>query len=177
MKDSVICAGYGGQGIVLAGSLIANAAMKQGLYTCGMVSYGVEMRGGTANATAIISDKEIGSPVVVNPTTAIIMNDQSLERFEPKIEKNGLLILNISECKKRPSREDIKIIEVDAGRLADEIGNKKTANLIMVGAYLKERDIVNMDSAYEALPIVLKGKERLVDINKKALQKGSGLVK
>ncbi|MBD3164228.1 2-oxoacid:ferredoxin oxidoreductase subunit gamma [Candidatus Woesearchaeota archaeon] len=176
MKDSIICAGFGGQGVVLTGSLIANAALKQGLETCGMVSYGVEMRGGTANSSAIISDKKIGSPVVVNPTTAIIMNDPSLERFEPKLQENGLLILNTTECKTRPKRKDIKLIEIKATALAQQLGNKKVANVILVGAYIKERKIINLDSAFDVMPKVLKGKERLVEINKKALEKGYSMV-
>ena len=113
MKDELIIAGSGGQGVVLASSIITNIAMKSGLETCSMISYGVEMRGGTANSTVIISDSKIGSPVIVNPATAIIMNQQSLEKFEGTIKKNGLIILNISGCKKKVSRKDIKVIEVE----------------------------------------------------------------
>jgi 2-oxoglutarate ferredoxin oxidoreductase subunit gamma len=174
MKDKIIVAGFGGQGVVLAGSLIANAALGQGLETCGMVSYGVEMRGGTANSTAIISDKPIGSPVVVNPTTAIIMNQPSLERFEEKVEPNGLIIINTSECKKKPTRTDIKVVEVEANKKAEELGNKRVANVILVGAYLKERGIIELESAISVLSKVLKGKEKLIEINKKALMKGYG---
>ncbi len=176
MIDKITCAGYGGQGVVLAGSLIANAAMEQGLHTCGMVSYGVEMRGGTANSTAIISDKPIGSPVVVNPSTAIIMNQPSLERFEPLIQKKGLIILNTSECRVSPARKDLNKIGIEATRLAEQLGNKKVANLILVGAYIGSRNILNIKSAFQALPIVLKGKEQLIGLNRKALEIGYGEV-
>ena len=176
MKDSIIIAGFGGQGVVLAGSLIANSAMEEDMYTCGMVSYGVEMRGGTANSTTIVSDKIISSPVVINPTTAIIMNQPSLEKFENKLEKNGLIILNTSECKIRPTRTDIKVIEIEATKLAEEFGNKKIANVILVGAYIKERKTIKIDSAIKILDKVLKGKENLVEINKQALEKGYSLV-
>lgn len=172
MKDSIIIAGFGGQGVVLAGSLIANAALEEGLETCGMVSYGAEMRGGTANSTTIVSDKVISSPVVINPTTEIIMNQPSLEKFEDQLEKDGLIILNTSECKGRPKRTDIKVIEIEATRLAEELGNKKIANVILVGAYIKERSAIKIETAINVLSKVLKGKEKLIEINKQALESG-----
>lgn len=174
MKDSIIISGFGGQGVVLAGSLIANAALKQGLETCGMISYGAEMRGGTAHSTTIVSDKLISSPVVLNPTTIIIMNQPSLEKFESELQHDGLIILNTSECKTLPTRKDIKVIEVEATKLAEQLGNKRIANVILVGAYLKERKTINIDSAIKILSKVLKGKEKLIEINEKALRLGYG---
>lgn len=174
MKDSIITAGFGGQGVVLAGSLIANAALEQGLETCGMVSYGAEMRGGTAHSTTIVSDKLIGSPVVVNPMTIIILNQPSLEKFEDKVKPNGLIILNTSECKIKPTRKDIKVIAIEATKIAEELGNKRVANVVMVGAYLKHRNIISFDSVIKVMPKVLKGKEKLIEINEKALKLGYG---
>ena len=174
MKDSIIISGFGGQGVVLAGSLIANAALEQGLETCGMVSYGAEMRGGTAHSTTIVSDKLISSPVVINPTTAIIMNQPSLEKFEDKLEKDGMIILNTSECKTKPTRKDIKVIAIEATKIAEELGNKRVANVVMVGAYLKNQDMVSFDSTIKVLSKVLKGKEKLIEINEKALLLGYG---
>ena len=175
MKEQILIAGYGGQGVVVAGSLLANAAMEDGLETCGMVCYGAEMRGGTANATTIISDEKIGSPVVVNPDTAIIMNQQSLERFEDDVEKNGMIILNISECQTKVARKDVKVIEIEATKLAEELGNKKVANLVMIGAYLKAKPIIKIDSAILRLKKVLpKANGQLIELNKNALLKGYG---
>ena len=175
MKDQIVIAGYGGQGVVLAGSLLANTAIEDELETCGMVSYGVEMRGGTANSSVIISDKKIGSPVVVNPSTAIIMNDPSLERFEPLIQENGLLILNTSECQKQVSRKDLKVIEIKATELATSLGNKKVANIILVGAYIKSRKNLSLETCIRTIKKVLpKAPEDIIELNKKALKLGFG---
>lgn len=175
MKDEILIAGHGGQGIVVAGSLIANSAVSEGLYVCGMFSYGVEIRGGTANSTIIVSDEKIGSPVVVNPKTALIMNTPSLERFEKDVEKGGLIILNVSECKKKVSRKDVGVIEIPATKIADELGNKKTANMVMVGAYIKNRGTIKIQSAVENVRRVLpKAEIEVVKINERALLKGYG---
>ena len=178
MREELLIACYGGQGVVVAGSLIANSAMEEGLETCGTVSYGVEMRGGTANATVIVSSKKIGSPVVVNPTTVIIMNQESLERFEEAVEENGLVILNTSECKKKVSRKDVKVIEVEATKIAEELGNKKVANIIMVGIYLKDKNILKLETSLKMLKKVLpKASDELIELNKKALLEGYGELK
>jgi len=177
MKDKILIAGHGGQGVVVAGSLIANAAMEEGLETCGTVSYGVEIRGGNVNSTVIISSKKIGSPVVVNPTTAIIMNQEALERFEETFEVNGLVILNTSECKKKVSRKDVEVIEVEATKIAEELGNKKVANIIMLGIYLKNKNILQLESSLKMLKRVLpKASDELIELNKKALLTGYGEV-
>ncbi|MDP7179724.1 MAG: 2-oxoacid:acceptor oxidoreductase family protein [Candidatus Woesearchaeota archaeon] len=175
MKEDILIAGYGGQGVVLAGSLIANAAMEQGLEVCGTVSYGVEMRGGTANSSVTISDKKIGSPVILNPTTILIMNDESLRKFEDKVAKGGILILNISECKSKVSREDVTVFEIDATKIAEELGNKRVANVIMVGAYLKSKDILDKESIFKVMKKVFpRAKEEIIELNKKALLRGMG---
>jgi 2-oxoglutarate ferredoxin oxidoreductase subunit gamma len=175
MIEKIIIAGSGGQGVVLAGSLLANTSLVQGLETCGMVSYGVEMRGGTANSSVIISDKKIGSPVVINPTAAIILNQPSLERFEDKLEKNGLIILNTSECSKKVTRKDLTVIEIDATQIAEDLGNKKITNLVMLGAYLKSRKILKFDIAIDMIKKVLpKADETIIGLNKAALKKGYG---
>ena len=173
MKEDILVAGHGGQGVVLAGSLIANAAIEQGLEVCGTVSYGVEMRGGTANSSVTISDKKIGSPVILNPTTILIMNDESLEKFEGKVVEGGVLILNISECKKKVSRDDVEVIEIEATKIAEELGNKRVANVIMVGAYLKVRSVLDKDSFVKVMKKVFpRAKEELIELNKKALLRG-----
>lgn len=175
MKEELIIAGYGGQGIVVAGSLLANAAIEDGLETCGMVCYGAEMRGGAANSTVTISDEKIGSPVIVKPDTVIILNEISLDKFENDIKKGGLLILNISECKRKAKRSDIKVIEIEATKLAEELGNKKVTNMIMLGAYLKNKKILNFESVLKMLKKVLpKADDKIIELNKTALLKGYG---
>jgi 2-oxoglutarate ferredoxin oxidoreductase subunit gamma len=174
MRDEIKIAGYGGQGVVLAGSLIANTAMRQGLYTCGMVSYGAEMRGGTANSTVIVSDKPISSPIVIMPNVVLILNEPSLKKFEESVEKGGVIIINTSECKKKVSRQDIEIVEVAATDAAVELGNKKVTNMVMVGAYIKKKGSIRLEEAIKNLDVVIKRKE-LIDINKKALEKGGEL--
>jgi 2-oxoglutarate ferredoxin oxidoreductase subunit gamma len=173
LKEEILIAGYGGQGIVVTGSLFANAALKSNLHTCGMVCYGAEMRGGAANATVTISDSKIGSPVVVHPDAALILNDLSLEVFEKDIKPGGLLILNSSECKNRPKRSDIVIVEVAATKIAQDLGNKKVANMVMVGAYLKKKTLLSFETVEGALATVLpKADSKLLEINKKALKQG-----
>jgi 2-oxoglutarate ferredoxin oxidoreductase subunit gamma len=175
MKEEILIAGYGGQGVVVAGSLLANSAIAQGLETCGMVSYGAEMRGGAASSTVIISDSKIGSPVVVRPDTAIIMNEISLNTFEKDVKQNGLIIVNISECKKKVSRKDVKVIEVDATKIAVGFGNIKAANFVMLGAYLKNKKTIKLDTALNTVRIVLpRLDEKMLELNKTALLNGYG---
>jgi 2-oxoglutarate ferredoxin oxidoreductase subunit gamma len=175
MKEEILIAGYGGQGVVVAGSLLANVAMEKGLQTCGMVSYGAEMRGGAASATVTISDEPIGSPVVVKPDSAMIMNEISLKTFESDVKENGLIILNISECKNKVARKDVKVIEIEATKIAEELGNKKAANMVMIGLYLRNKNIIEFSSALNMVRKVLpKANERIIELNKKALLKGYG---
>jgi len=173
MKQEIVIAGYGGQGVVLAGSILANAAAYQDLHTTGMISYGAEMRGGTANSTTIISDETIGSPVVVNPNVALIMNTASLDKFESILQKNSLVIINTSECKKLPDRQDLKVITIEATKLAEEMGNKRIANFVMIGAYIKNTDVIKKNSVESIMNGVMKKVPAdLMELNKKALAKG-----
>ncbi len=176
MKEEILITGHGGQGIVVAGNIIANAAMESNLETCAMFSYGVEMRGGTTNSTVIISENKIGSPVVVNPTIAVIMNQKSLEKFEENIKKNGLIILNKSECEKKVSREDVKVIEVETTTLTEKLGNKKAANLIMLGVLVKKTGLLKREYMEKAIEKVFSEKKHeLIEINKKAFNEGYNL--
>src|SRR3989344_5975584 len=166
MKEDILIAGFGGQGVVLAGSLLANTAMEEGLETCGIVSYGVEMRGGAANSTVTIADHKIGSPVVVNPDSAIIMNQESLFKFEKDIKRNGLMIVNSSECK-NVSRTDIEIIEIPATKIAEELGDKRAANLVMIGAYLQKKKILTIEAALSRIKKVLpKATDKVIELNR-----------
>jgi len=175
MKDKILIAGHGGQGIVVAGSLIANTALVEGYHTTGMISYGAEMRGGSANSSVIISDSDISSPVVNKPDTALIMNSPSLEKYEERIAKNGLMIINSSVSKTEPKRDDLRIVKIEATKLATELGENRAANFIMVGAYLKERKILKIASALNTIKKVLpRADKKLQELNKKALQMGYG---
>ncbi len=173
MKEKIIIAGHGGQGIILAGSLLANTAMNQNLQICGTISYGVQMRGGTTNSSMILSDKKIESPIITKPTVLLILNQPALDKYENLVEKNGLVILNTSDCKTKVSRDDVCVVEVDATKIAEKLGNKKATNMVMVGAYLKKNRTLDIKLAKSMVKKVLpKASEELIELNKKALLLG-----
>jgi 2-oxoglutarate ferredoxin oxidoreductase subunit gamma len=133
------------------------------------------MRGGTASSTVIVSDEKIGSPVVVKPDVAIIFNEASLEKYEEDVKKNGLIILNISQSTRKVQRKDVTVLEIEATRIAKELGNEKSANFVMLGAYLKESKLIKIESALKMIKKVLpKLSEEIIELNKKALLKGYG---
>lgn len=170
MRNDIIIAGHGGQGVLLAGNLISHVAMKKGLNTTQMVSYGVEMRGGTCNSNVVISDKDIGSPVVIDTDYQIIFNKASLERFESAMKKGSVLILN--ECEARPKRDDIKVINIDANSITQELGDKRTLNMVMAGRFLKEIGL-DLEIAKETIKELLpRADDDIIELNKKALKKG-----
>jgi 2-oxoglutarate ferredoxin oxidoreductase subunit gamma len=171
--EDVIIAGFGGQGILFIGKLLAYAVMKEGRNVTWIPSYGPEMRGGTANCTVVVSDEEIGSPVITNPRSLIIMNNPSLEAFEPRLKTGGLLVVNTSLVTLQPKRTDVNIVKVPANEIAIEVGNDKVANMVMLGAYIAKTKIVVKENILEALKKVLgKEKEGLFELNKIAFEKG-----
>ena len=176
MEHKIIIAGFGGQGVVLAGSLLANAALLENKKVAGMISYGAEVRGGTANSSTIISDEEITSPVIDKPNMVIALNQPSLDKYKDNVEKNGFLVINTSLAEEIENK-DINIIRIDATNIANELGNVKTANIVAVGALIKKSKIFKLEDARKALPLVLKGKKELIEINEKALMKGVELAK
>lgn len=137
MKEDVIIAGFGGQGVMLMGRLIAYAGTEEGLQVSWIPSYGPEMRGGTANCTVIVADRPIGSPVVQRPRTVIAMNLPSLEKFEPMVKSGGLCFMNSSLIAREPAREDVAYVMVPCNELARQLGQDKAANMVMLGAYLR----------------------------------------
>ncbi|MCK4648348.1 2-oxoacid:acceptor oxidoreductase family protein [bacterium] len=178
MREEIIIAGFGGQGIMFAGTLLAQGAMEEGFQVTFFPSYGAEMRGGTANCSLIISDEEIGSPVVTNPSSCLILNRPSLDKFEGRMREKGLLILNSSLVDRGVERKDLKIAEVPATEMAIKLGNVKVANMIALGAYLKKSKIIPLEGVIKSLPKILGEKKKdLLEINEKALEKGSELVK
>ncbi len=176
MTEKIICAGFGGQGIVTLGRMLAYAGMLEGKNVTCIPKYGAEMRGGTAHCMVIISDALISSPLVNIPDSTIIMNLPSLIKFEDVVKTDGVLFLNTSLAKEKVKRKDIKVIEVVATEIAAKLGNKQIANMVILGAYLKEKKIFSKESAFIALENVL-NKPELLPINKQAVKEGMAYVK
>jgi len=173
MYQDVIIAGFGGQGVLLAGKLLAYAGMLEGKQVTWFPSYGAEVRGGTANCTVIISDSEIGSPVVRDPSSMLILNDASYVKFEPRVHAGGQLFLNTSLVNRPGTRGDIARIEIKANDIAEELGDIRIANMVMLGAFLKKTGVVALDSVLSALKAVLPARRHsLLPLNEKALKCG-----
>ena len=137
MKEEIIIAGFGGQGVLSMGKILAYSAIMQDMEVTWMPSYGPEMRGGTANVCVIISDRKIGSPILTKYDTAIILNQQSMDKFENSVKPGGLLLYDPSGITRHPSRTDITICRIDAIDVAAKVGNSKVYNMTVMGAYLK----------------------------------------
>jgi 2-oxoglutarate ferredoxin oxidoreductase subunit gamma len=174
----LIISGFGGQGVLAIGNLLAYAAMKEGRYVTYLPTYGVEMRGGTANCTVVISSREIGSPVVGRPHAAIVMNLPSLVKYEPRILPNGLLLINSSLIDpKETSRQDIELLPTPVNEIAIENGNPKLANMVALGAFNEKTKLVQMTSLFESLEKVLDDRyHHLIPSNIKAIQIGAKFV-
>ncbi|WMJ76390.1 MULTISPECIES: 2-oxoacid:acceptor oxidoreductase family protein [unclassified Sedimentibacter] len=179
MEQKVIMAGFGGQGVMAIGKLLAYAGMIEGRNVTWMPSYGPEMRGGTANCAVVVSDDEVGSPLISKDgTAAIVMNLPSLVKFEQELVPGGKLVINKSLIDVKPTRTDIEAYYVNANELALELGNSKVANMVMLGAYLELAKTVEFDSVLKAFVKVFgENKSHLVPLNKDALTKGAESVK
>lgn len=178
MKSEIISAGFGGQGVLSLGQLLAYAGMLEDKNVSWLPSYGPEMRGGTANCSVIVSDDPVGSPVVTEADAIIIMNKPSLEKFEPVLKAGGKMFINSSLIDTKPKRDDIDIYYIPASETAVELGNAKVANMIMLGAYIQATGAVKKNSIIEALGKVLgKKKEHLIPLNEKAYDEGAKYVK
>lgn len=179
MEEKVIMAGFGGQGVMAIGKLLAYAGMLEEKQVTWMPSYGPEMRGGTANCAVVVSQTEVGSPLISKDgTAAIVMNLPSMTKFEKELVTGGKLIINKSLIDVEPSRKDIDVYYISANELATELGNAKVANMIMLGAYLELTKAVEVDSVLKAFVKVFgESKADLVPLNKEALQKGAEAVK
>jgi 2-oxoglutarate ferredoxin oxidoreductase subunit gamma len=174
MYQGVRIAGFGGQGVVSAGVLLAQAGLIDGKAVSWYPSYGPEMRGGTANCSVVITDKEVSTPVVALPDTAIIMNEPSLPKFEPLIKKGGLLIINSSLIKTKPTRTDIRVVYVDCNAIAEKAGSLKAASLVALGTFAGITGAISIDSIASAMKKVFKrAKPEILDINRKALEEGA----
>ncbi|MCB2153333.1 2-oxoacid:acceptor oxidoreductase family protein [bacterium] len=176
--EKIICAGFGGQGIMSLGQLIAYAGMLENKHVSWVPSYGPEMRGGTANCHVLISDDPIGSPLVSHDATAVIvMNLPSLVKFEPELQKGGHLLINCSLIDKEAERKDVAVHYITANDIAMELGNVKAANMVMLGAYLHLTHIVKVETVSEALKKVFgQKKAELIPLNLEALKRGAEAV-
>ncbi len=179
MEQKVIMAGFGGQGIMAIGKLLAYAGMLENRNVTWMPSYGPEMRGGTANCAVVVSDDEVGSPLISKDgTSAIVMNLPSMVKFEKELLPGGKLIINKSLIDAKPTRTDIEVYYVNANELAMELGNAKVANMVMLGAYLEIAKTIETESVLQAFVKVFgEEKSHLVPLNKEALQKGAEAVR
>jgi 2-oxoglutarate ferredoxin oxidoreductase subunit gamma len=177
MREEVIISGFGGQGVLFAGKLLTYAGMETGLQVVYFPSYGPEMRGGTAHCTVILSDDEIGSPFIRNPSAAIVMNIPSLERYEPLVKEGGILVVNTSLVDREPEREDIGVIAVPANDIADQVGDKRLANIVLLGALLARSKVVPLDAIETSLDKHIPENHRnLLEANIEALTRGAHMV-
>jgi 2-oxoglutarate ferredoxin oxidoreductase subunit gamma len=172
MQRDVIMAGFGGQGILLIGKMLAYAGMHEGKQVSWLPSYGPEMRGGTCNCTVVVSDKPVGSPVIRSPRAVLAMNLPSLEKFEADIRPGGLLLINSSLIDRGAERDDLTVIEVPANEVATDLGNPRGANMVALGAYLGATDAVSMDEVIEVIRETFAARPAVIDVNIEALRKG-----
>jgi len=169
----VVMAGFGGQGLMAIGKILAKAAMAEGRHVTWMPSYGPEMRGGTANCTVVIDDEPIGSPVVKCCGSALVMNKQSLDKSEPAMAPNGLLVVNTSLIDRRARREDLKVIYVGANELAEREGASKAANMVMLGVYVAATKIVKPETIEHTIEQTFaRAAPGVADVNLRAFRKG-----
>ena len=154
------------------GLSLAQAAMSEGKYVTYLPSYGAEVRGGTANCTVAVSDEEIASPIASSPDFVIAMNRPSLTKFQNQIKSGGVLFLNSSLVQANTSRDDIEVVRVAADAIAKELGSAKSANMVMLGAFIRKSGIVSLEGIIEGLKIGLKNKSKLIAINEKAITAG-----
>jgi 2-oxoglutarate ferredoxin oxidoreductase subunit gamma len=178
MQTEIVIAGFGGQGVLFAGQVLAYAAMDNGKEVTWIPSYGPEMRGGTANCTVIIADEEIGSPIVRHPQAVIAMNQPSLEKYEPLVSENGTLIINSSLIEKPVERKDLNCIEIPANEIAESLGDKRMTNIVLVGALLSEVPVLTLASIEKALQDHLPERhQKLLPLNFQSLRAGAEFVR
>ena len=172
MQSEVMFAGFGGQGILLIGDILAHAAMEEGQEVAWVPSYGPEMRGGTAYCLVVISDQPIGSPIIRNPMHLIAMNRPSLEKFAPVVKPKGVVVINSSLIPVRTGRSDVDELLVPANDIAKDLGSTKVANIVALGAFVARSKIVNFDTLRRHIKNIFAAKEKLIPINLAALERG-----
>lgn len=172
--EDIIISGFGGQGALFAGQLLAYAGLAEGLHVTWIPSYGPEMRGGTANCTVILSEEEIGAPIIRHPSAAIVLNLPSMDKYEPLITPGGVLVVNTSLVPRPSQRPDIRVITLPASDIATELGNVRMANLVTLGALVKATGIVALETVLAQLETHLSERQRQwLEPNKAALLRGA----
>lgn len=178
MTEEIIIAGFGGQGVLSMGKILAYSGIMQDQEVSWMPSYGPEMRGGTANVTVIISDERISSPILTNFDSAIILNQQSMDKFEKSVKPGGILLYDPNGITKHPKRTDITIYQIEGAEEASKLGNAKTFNMIVLGAYLKLKPIVKLDNVEKGLAKSLPARHhKMIPMNIEGIKVGMGAVK
>ena len=168
MEEKIIIAGFGGQGVLSLGQFIAYSAINNGLEVTWLPSYGPEMRGGTANCSVVVSDQPVASPIIARPDCLIAMNRPSLDKFVDAVRPGGLIIVNSSLI-------DVKVVYINANDVALEVGNVKTANIVVLGAYIKQSGLLPYDAVYNTIDKIFAKKPKVIPMNKLAFDKGYNL--
>ena len=177
MEEMLIIAGFGGQGVQLIGKMLVEAGMEEGKEVSFLPSYGAEMRGGTSNCNVIISDEPVGSPIVNEATCVMALNRPSMDKFEGSVIPGKTLLINSSLVDRKAERTDIEAIYVPANDIANELGNTKVANMVMLGAYIAATGALQVQTLQEMLRHMFSGKkEALIPLNMEALTRGAHCV-
>lgn len=172
----IIIAGFGGQGVVSSGIILGRAGLSENKNVTFFPSYGAEMRGGTANCSVVISTEPVASPIVATPDVVVIMNEPSLSRFEPMVKPGGILFYNKTLIKSVPKRTDITVIPVEANAIAEELGQGRIANMVMLGALIKKTGVLKLETLKTAQRSrFAKATEEQLSLNDRALDRGYGL--
>jgi 2-oxoglutarate ferredoxin oxidoreductase subunit gamma len=172
MHNEIVLAGFGGQGVLLIGKLLAYAGMKAGREVTWMPSYGPEMRGGTCNCTVVLADRPIGSPISKRPDALIVLNLPSLDKFENAVKPGGVIVVNTSLINRLPLRSDVTAVPVPANEVAVELGNAKAANMVALGAFLGSTGLVRLEDVRSVLAEAFASRPKLVAMNQEALSRG-----
>jgi 2-oxoglutarate ferredoxin oxidoreductase subunit gamma len=175
MYTEIILAGFGGQGVLLIGKLLAYAAMRAGREVTWMPAYGPEMRGGTCNCTVVLSDRPIGSPISKSPHGLIALNLPSLDKFERSVRPGGVIVVNTSLINRLPQRTDVTVVPVPANEMAIECGSAKVANMLALGAYLGASGVADLSQVKAIVAESFAAKPALVALNHEALSRGFAL--
>jgi 2-oxoglutarate ferredoxin oxidoreductase subunit gamma len=177
MTEEIIIAGFGGQGVLSMGKILAYSGIMQNMEVSWFPSYGPEMRGGTANVTVILSNERVSSPVLNEYDTAILLNQQALDKFEPMVKAGGTLLYDSNGITRHPERKDISIYCIEAAEEAARMSSTKTFNMLVLGGYLKIKPIVSLNNVHEGLKKSLPERHhRLIPLNEKAVKRGMEIV-
>ncbi len=176
MNSKIRCAGFGGQGIVLMGKLLAQAGMMEDKHTTFFPQYGAAMRGGTANCNVIVSDDEVASPMVEQPDIILVMNGPSLDKFEPVVKPGGWIFYNTSLIDREVERDDVHVVKIPANEIAEDVGSARSANMVMLGALAGKVGVVKVETLINALGVLLEGKgDKIMSLNREAMKRGAAL--